>query len=71
MRLDTWLREQDMTDARFAALANVSRECVRLWRVGARNPSVAAAADIDRLTGGKVRRVDLTAAAATYAKSHR
>lgn len=71
MRLDAWLREQNMTDAQFAELANVSRECARLWRMGARNPSATAAAHIDKLTNGKVRRADLAAAATAYAAAHR
>jgi transcriptional regulator with XRE-family HTH domain len=54
MRFAEWMNKTNASDASFAARARVSRETVRRYRCGEREPDTKTMALIFELTGGEV-----------------
>lgn len=67
-RLGAFLEKAHLSDASFARLLGVESSTVWRWRTGKRQPSIAAAAEIERLTKGHVK---LSAWAPPAAKTNR
>lgn len=66
MLLKEWMDKKGMTCAQFADQMLVSRQVVMLWYAGIRSPQLLNAIEINKITKGRVKIIDLLS---TYDRS--